>query len=469
MNSLDHKVRELFGDLAVDKRLSQLHEVARLPRFISEYLVSRFCRDDPQEGTKKVGQFVEAHYPELKDKDKILHDLMTKGEYKLIDEFKVETLIKEGTYKLIIPCLNIGNACIMPSILDEHENLLRSGMWGFANLRYMPELATDELSPIVMTRFNPFQASSINLSEFAGKRKEFTLEEWLDVLVNTIGLNSEAYSERAKLLMISRLIPLVEANTNLIELGPRATGKTYLYRNISYYTRIYAGGRVSPAILIYHVARRSLGDIGTKDCVVFDELARISFASPDEMMGKLKDYMVDGFVERGDKKIQAACSLVFMGNIEVEGEIPAEEFTNILPDFMKDSAFVDRLHGFIPGWELPKLRKAEEHLSKGYGLVTDYFCEVMHGLRKRDFTHIINEHVELAELIHNDVSFRDERGIKKVAAGMMKLLYPQGEINEKGIKFCLNLAIDYRQRVADWLHKLSPGEFKKKKLTYRIK
>lgn len=466
MRSLDQKLKDLFGDLVVDKKLSQLHEVARLPRFIGEYLVGKFCQDNPSESVKRLGEFVEKHYPEPKDKDKVLHDLMITGEYSLIDELKVETLIKEGAHKLVVPCLNLRDGRILTSVIVAHENLLRSGMWGFATLKYMSDLQTDglPLSPVVLVKFTPFQASRVNLTEFSQKRNEFTLQEWIEVLINTLGLAPEAYSERARFLLLSRLVPLVEPNTNLIELGPRATGKTYLYRNISYHARVFAGGRVSPAILFYHMPRRAVGDIGTKDCVVFDEISRISFANPDEMMGKMKDYMVDGFVERGDKKLQSSCSLMFMGNIEVEGEMPTEEFAHALPGFMRDSAFVDRVHGFIPGWELPKLRKAEEHLSHGYGLVTDYFCEIMHALRRKDFQHIINEHIHLT----GDVTFRDERGIKKIANGMLKILCPHGGITEEELKISIDLALEYRQRIADWLYVLSPGEFKRRQLGYKV-
>lgn len=467
MTGLDRKLKHLFGELAVDKKLSQLNEVARLPRFIGEYLVGKFCQDDPSQGVKRLGEFVEAYYPEPKDKDKVLHELMTNGEYNLIDEFKVEAAIKEGTYKLIIPCLNLRDARILKPVIDAHENLLGSGMWGFATLNYMPDLQLENSSsnPVVLTKFTPFQASKINFNEFAEKREEFSTEEWIDVLINTLGLSPDAYDRETKFVLLSRLVPLVEPNVNMIELGPRATGKTYLYRNISYYTRIFAGGKVSPAVLFYHIPRKTVGDIGIKDCIAFDELSRISFSNPDEMMGKMKDYMVDGFVERGEKKLHATCSLVFMGNIEAGEGLPTENFTEALPPFMKDSAFIDRVHGFIPGWRLPKLMKAGEHLSRNYGLISDYFCEIMHNLRRKDFEHIINEHVQVSD----NATFRDERGIRKIASGMLKILCPHGKFSEEDLRICMDLAIEYRQRIGDWLSDLSPGEFKRKKLAYKIK
>ena len=428
--------------------------------------------DNPtKEELAKLSAFVRTHYPEPKDKDKILHDLMTSGQYNLIDEYKVEVNIKEGLHKTIIPCINVRDARIMDSILEKHPNLLRSGLWGMGILKYMPEPATeaetDIKSPIIITKFEPFQASNINFSDFCAKRKEFSLAEWIDVLINTIGLNPEVYTQRTKLILLSRLITLVEGNTNLMELGPKATGKTYLYRNISFYTRIISGGRVSPAVLFYNIAARTFGELAAKDCVVFDEISRISFSNPDEMMGKMKDYMVDGHFERGLKKAHSTCSLNFTGNVEVEGEVPIEEFANVLPEFLrKDSAFVDRIHGFIPGWELPKIMQSEIHLSKNYGFVNDYFCEILHELRKQDFQIHITKDVELSS--DEKVTIRDEKAIKKTAAGLLKVLCPNDEFGDDELKLCMDIAIEYRQRVADWLHKLSPGEFKRKHFRYKI-
>ena len=259
------------------------------------------------------------HFPELRDKDKILHDIMTLGSYTFMDEFKVDTDIKGGRHRLIIPCLNVRDAKILSTILDENADLLRSGMWGIATLKYVPEeeeafgsvaLSTSptnqrkrrnvnaDSTPMLMTKFTPFEVSNVALSEFALKRKDFTREEWIEVLVRSIGLNPGAYTEYQKLLLLSRLVPLVESNCNVLELGPKATGKTYLFRNISYSTRLISGGRISPAILFYNIATKSVGEIGIRDCVALDEIGKLVFSNSEEMVGKLKDYMVDGFFER---------------------------------------------------------------------------------------------------------------------------------------------------------------------------
>ncbi|MEM3539113.1 MAG: BREX system Lon protease-like protein BrxL [Nitrososphaerales archaeon] len=470
---LDNKLKRLFPNEVVNKKLSQLQEVSRLPRFIAEYAIKEFCGDSPtQSDLSKLSKFVKIYYPEPKEKDRVLHDLMVKGEYTLLDEFKVSVDPKRGIRKVEIPCLRVYDAMIMQSILDKHKPLLEAGMWGISTLKYAPELIREDIesqTPILVTKFEPLQYSNIKLDEFKEKRKEFNVNEWINVLINTIGLNPDVYTERGKLLLLSRLIPLVEQNVNMFELGPRATGKSFLYRNISYYTRLYSGGRISPAVLFFHGTFKTIGDIGVKDLVVFDEISRIDFHNPDEMMGKLKDYMESGEFERLLlKRAKVGCSLVFMGNIEVRGEIPAEDYSSVLPECMRDSAFIDRIHGFIPGWELPKIMQTEVHLSKGYGFITDYFCEILHELRKEDFQHYVTEKVELTSTPEK-LTIRDEKSIKKIASGILKILCPHGEFSDEELKICMNIAIEYRQRVHNWLCKLSPGEFKEKKLGFNLR
>jgi ATP-dependent Lon protease len=470
---LNSKLKHFFPDEVVNKKLSQLHEVSRLPRFIAEYAIKELCGENPTPNDlSKLAEFVKRHYPEPKEKDRILHELMSKGEYTLLDEFKVSVDIKKRIHKVNIPCLRIHDARIMQSILEKHKPLLEAGMWGIGTIKYVPApLMEDEQpqSPILITKFEPLQYSNINLQDFKNKRNEFTTKEWIHILINTIGLNPDIYTERGKLLLLSRLIPLIEQNVNLFELGPRATGKSFLPKNISYYTRLYSGGKVSPAVLFYHGTFRTIGDIGVKDLVVFDEISRIDFYNPNEMIGKLKDYMESGEFERGMlKRARSGCSLSFMGNVEVEGAVPVEDYSSVIPECMKDSAFIDRIHGLIPGWELPKILETEIHLAKGFGFITDYFCEILHELRKEDFQHYISENVKLTSEPEK-LTIRDEKSIKKIASGMLKILCPHGKFTEEDLMTCMNLAVEYRQRVVDWLHKLAPGEFKKTKLGYKIK
>ena len=227
-----YKLRQLFSDKVVNKRLARLKEVSRLPRYIGEYLVTKFCSEEPtEEELAKLDEFISRHHPDPKDKDKILHDLMTRGFATLIDEVNVETDIKSGTHKAQIPCVRITDAQIDELLLEKYENLLRSGMWGLVRLEYRALRSGEGVAVVV--NFEPFQVSNVNLDEFIEGRHEFTTDEWVCVLINTLGLNPEVYDRRSRMLLLLRLVPLVEANSNMFELGPRATGKTYLYRNIS--------------------------------------------------------------------------------------------------------------------------------------------------------------------------------------------------------------------------------------------
>jgi len=469
MSVLD-RTKQTFGIYAVRKELVYTHEISRLPRFISEYLIAKFGSDGElsAEDLKKLSDFVNIHFPELRDRDKVLHDLMTLGTYTLMDEFKVETDIKLGKHRLIIPCMNVRDAQILDSILDENADLLRSGMWGIATLKYMPAEGSDgksDTSPILLTKFTPFQVTNVNAKDFASKRSTFNRDDWIDLLVRSIGLNPGVYNFEQKMLLLCRLVPLVEPNTNMVELGPKATGKTYLYRNISYHTRVISGGRVSPATLFYNISTKSVGEIGVRDCVVLDEIGKLTFSNSEEMIGKLKDYMVDGFFERGPKKAHATCSLVFMGNMEFGSNVPEpSEVVSSLPAFMRDSAVIDRMHTLIPGWELPKIKQSKEHLATGYGIVADYLSEVFHQLTMESYGSIIAEKVRL----EGDVTIRDEKAVKKVASGLLKLLCPDRRCEASDVEICVNIATRGRERIISILHEISPGEFRPKKLEYSI-
>jgi ATP-dependent Lon protease len=293
----------------------------------------------------------------------------------------------------------------------------------------------------------------------------FSREEWIDLILRSIGLNPSVYSDHQKMLLLCRLVPLVEPNSNIMELGPKATGKTYLYRNISYYTRVISGGKVSPATLFYNISTKSVGEIGVRDCVVLDEISKLTFSNGEEMIGKLKDYMVDGFFERGPKKAHAACSLVFMGNMEFGTSMPEpSDAMSFLPTFMHDSAIIDRIHAFIPGWELPKIRQSSEHLAKGYGIVADYLSEVFHQLSLQSYTSIVSERVKL----HGDVTIRDEKAIKKTASGILKLLCPDRQCEDSDIAVSMDLAVRARQRITALLHSISPAEFVSKTFSYSV-
>jgi ATP-dependent Lon protease len=473
-DELNAKLRYYFPGYVVNKGLSSREDIRRVPKFVSEHLLTQISEEsDPivfSEKLMKAIELVNTLYPEPKDKDKILDRIIIKRlPCKIIDEIKVEVDEKHEIRKAIIPSLNLTNVMISDKVVEENEQLLSTGIWGIASLKYSEPIVDERGKPITLPvfieAFKPFHIANIDLKEFVEKREHFTLDEWIDVLINTIGLNPEVYTPQQKLILISRFISLVENNVNLMEFGPRATGKTYFYRNISFYTRIISGGQVTPAQLFYNIARRTIGEIGMKDCIVFDEVSKVTFPRPEEMMGKLKDYMVDGHFERGPKKATSFCSLVFMGNIEVSGYVPIEDVNYVLPDCMRnDTAFIDRIHGIIPGWEIPKIKTSEVHLSEDYGFSVDYFSEILHELRKLDFAPLIRSMVEL-----NKVTIRDEIGIYRTASGLAKILFPNKEFRKDELAKVMNFAVEIRQKVADLLNKMAPGEFEKKKIEWKYR
>jgi len=465
MSELSNKVKKCFGDYAVDKRLAYEMESVKLPRYVAEFLISEFIArggswDD------ELRRFIKNHYYEPEEKEVVKHKLVTDGIVKLIDEIRVYVDVETNTHVGVIQALDIW-AEVPVDIVNKNRATLTTGMWGLITIKKMPESIEVFGRPIsvVVTDFKPFQAPETDPKILEEARKCFTLEEWIDVLINTIGLDPSVYNLRQKLLLLTRLVPLVEGNVNICEFGPRQTGKTYLYRNVSSYVRIISGGSISSAALFYNLRTRVPGELAVKDVVVFDEVSKVRFPNPDEMMGKLKDYMESGQYERGDKKVASDSSLVFMGNVAVEmgadgGYIPVEDLTYVLPEPMRDSAFIDRIHGLLPGWELPKISQTKYHLSKGYGIASDYFAEALHVMRKEPLAGLVGKHAELSE----NFKIRDENSFKKITSALIKLLFPDKTFSKDEFKLVADTAIELRQRVRDWLHKIAPGEFPNEEL-----
>jgi ATP-dependent Lon protease len=469
VSELFNKVKRCFGDYAVDKRLVYELELAKLPRYVAEYLISEFMLSGG-DWEEKLRSYIKEHYYEPEEKELVKHRLVTEGHVSVIDELRVFVDITTKTHVGVLQTLDIWVE-VPPDIAEKNKAALVTGMWGLITIKSEQE-AIEVLGKPVSTTvidFIPFQAPDIDPKIFEDARKCFSLDEWIDVLINTLGLDPRLYSPRQKLVLLTRLVPVIECNVNMAEFGPRQTGKTYLYRHLSNYIRIISGGNISPATLFYNLRTRVPGEIAVKDVVVFDEISKVKFSSPDEMMGKLKDYMESGMYERGDKKVSADASLVFMGNITVETTpegmyIPVEDLTYVLPQTMRDSAFVDRIHGLIPGWELPKISQSKYHLSKGYGIASDYFAEAIHFMRKESLASLISKHVEFSE----NFKIRDEKSIKRIASGLLKLLFPDKNFDKNELERVINIAVEYRQKIRDWLHKIDPGEFPNERLGYKI-
>jgi ATP-dependent Lon protease len=471
MSELNNKVQRCFGDYAVDKRLAYELDLVKLPRYVAEYLISEFL---PSGGDwqGRLRRFIEEYYHEPEEKEVVRHRLVTEGSVKVIDELRVYVDVATGIHVGVLQSLDIW-VDVPVDIVERNRAMLVNGMWGLITLKRVNpiEVLGREVS-VAVTDFKPFQAPETDPGIIREARGCFTLDEWVRVLINTIGLDPSVYSPRQRLLLLSRLVPLVEGNVNMVEFGPRQTGKTYLYRNVSNYVRIISGGEISPATLFYNLRTHVPGELAVKDVVVFDEVSKVKFQNPDEMMGKLKDYMESGQYERGDRRVSSDASLVFMGNVEVERDktveesyVPVEDLTYVLPEPMRDSAFIDRVHGLIPGWELPKISQSKVHLAKGYGIASDYFSEALHSMRKTSLTGEVGKYVEFS----SEFKIRDEKAVKRIMSGLIKLLFPDMQFDKNELELVANIALEYRQRIRDWLHLLSPGEYLKEKLSIKIK
>ncbi len=471
MSELGNKIKRCFGDYAVDKRLAYELELVKLPRYVAEYLISESIGLGGS-WEEKLRGFIRDHYYEPEEREVVKHRLVTEGIVKLMDELRVYVDVESNTHIGIIQSLDIW-AEVPVDIVERNKATLITGMWGLITLK-RTEASKEVLGgareiSVMVTDFKPFQAPDSDPRIIEEARDCFTLDEWVEVLINTIGLDLSMYSPRQRLLLLSRLIPLIEGNVNVAEFGPRQTGKTYFYRNVSNYVRIISGGTISPATLFYNLRTSVPGELAVKDIVVFDEVSKVKFPNPDEMMGKLKDYMESGQYERGDKKVTSDASLVFMGNVAVEmsagGYVPVEDLTYVLPEPMRDSAFIDRIHGLLPGWELPKISQTKYHLSKGYGIASDYFAEAIHAMRKETLANLVSQHFELSE----NFKIRDEKAFKRIMSALIKLLFPNKSFNKDELMHIANMALEFRQSVRDWLHRVDPGEFPNEKLNIKIK
>ena len=459
------KIRKVFGEYAVDKRLAYQLDLIKLPRYVSEYLISYFMLESKDNWEERLRSFIRDNYYEPEQKEIVKHILAKEGKIQLIDELKIYVDIANNNHIGIIESLNI-TALVPQDVADRYKQAMITGLWGLIKLQYMQ---TDNNYTILITDFEPFQAPDMDVNILNESRKHFTLDEWLDIIINTIGLDHTQYNFNQKLLIISRLVPLIENNVNIMEFGPRATGKTFIYRNVSNYARLISGGNITTASLFYNLRTKIPGELAMKDCIVFDEVSKVRFNNPDEMMGKLKDYMESGHYERGDKKVISDSSLVFMGNVQVEKRdtayIPVEDLTYVLPEVMRDSAFIDRIHALLQGWLLPKIQQSRYHLSKGYGIASDYFAEYMHVMRKDTLSAKLSNEIEFS----NNFTIRDEKAVKRVLSGLIKLLYPDGSYDKSELKILADYAVSTRQSIRNWLHKIAPGEFMREELSVNVK
>lgn len=453
-------VRRVYGDRVVDKRLANQQAFVRLPRYVTEYLLAKYVRPGrEQEDIDGIKERIRGRIPEADQKEVIKNRLMRDGEYVVIDQLDCEVDLNETRHWARLPCLDAERIAIHARIVDRYEGLLNGGLWGTVTLRYRADAPTRD--KIAVTDFVPFQVHQPDVPGFKAGRSHFEDGAWIRLMLRSAGYEPDAVpSERQRWLLLSRLVPLVERNVNLVELGPRGTGKTFLLRNLSPSVFTISGGRPTPASLFLHKVTQRVGILGTRKVVVFDEIAATTF--PDtEIVATLKDYLESGQFSRGRKVVASDASVVLAGNIEVSGDQPAETYTHLfedLPGALVDAAFLDRIHGFIPGWEIPKV--GEQSLAQGTGFVTDYFGEVLRELRNDEVHH------RFEALSIGSATVRDARGAVRIASGMFKLLHPDGNATEAQLAACLRFGIELRQRVHNQLTQIAPGEFHRRNISF---
>ena len=461
---MNQKLKEVFRGKVVNKAHTIDTGVDEFPRYVLEYLIDNYCSEETfHEDMEKVVRRLKETFVYGAEAEKIRHFIRENRSHSVIASLEARLVETEDKYWGTISAINENFVNIPESIVRQYPMLLSGGMWGTIDLTYdETEIHNKKIRPFKITGFTPFQVSVINLDEFIERRREFSTDEWIDVLVNSCGLDPSEMTRRQKLLYLCRCIPLVETNLNMVELAPRETGKTYLYRNISYYAHVLSGGKATPAQLFINLNTGRIGEVGVRDAVVFDEIANTDFTDPRSFVSIMQGYMQDAKFSRGKKEILAFASLVFVGNLDVQGDLPHEKYYHLfepLPDFLQVIAFLDRIHAYLPGWEIPKL--APYSYSKDYGFITDYFCEIMHELRRVDLLGAIRPRFEVVDHARraHGVSGRDQRAVMKTTSGLLKLLHPDGQVSEEELQDILLLSCELRQRVRDQLHQIAPGEY----------
>ncbi len=455
------RLKDTFPGVLVIKEPPK-DEISLLPKYIQEWVLSRFIDPNTQKmDTNKLIDFVREKIPTPRKKQKFLAQLKEERILRVIAEFQAKVDISGDKYVLEIPVLNISGT-IVDKIVRENPQLLLEGLWGAGTLDL------DDLdNTIRLIEIKPLQVSRIDLEAFIEGRRNFSSDEWLDILFYSYGLNPDNYTRRQKLVFILRIIPMVETNTHLAEFGPKQTGKTYLFRNISSHSRVISGGQLSPAVLFYHLGRNTPGLLACYDTLVFDEISFIKFGHGDEIVGKLKDYMDSGNYDRGKQKVPSEASIVMVGNLVMgQDSNPAGALSTYFPEIMRDTAFMDRLCGFIPGWELPKIGKSSEHLARNVlGFATDYLSEIYNNFRECNYQSFFRKRIKFGP----DLKIREEKAILKIASGLLKIIYPDKIITEEELKEIIDLAVECRQYVLIEQTNLQPAEFPEREIKWYLK
>jgi len=456
--TLDDLLLRHFAGKVVRKDLTKLvKEGANVPVFVLEYLLGSHCSsaDDQliEEGLQNVKKILAENYVRPDESEKVKSLIRERGSYKIIDKVTVALNDKRDVYEATLMNLGVKGAEIGTQFVKKFEKLLAGGIWCIVTVQYFHEEG-QKGSAFIVEDVKPIQMPGMDMEELFAARKEFTESQWIDVLLRSCGYEPSQFEERVKWHLLCRMIPLVENNYNVCELGPRGTGKSHLYKEISPYTILMSGGQTTVANLFCNLSTGKIGLVGIWDVVAFDEVAGISFKDQNGVQ-IMKDYMASGSFARGRDSVSASAAMVFVGNINqpVETLVKTSHLLAPFPEAMIDSAFFDRFHAYIPGWEIPKMRP--EFFTNRYGLITDYFAEWVREMRKRNFGDAINKYFKLGR----DLNQRDTIAIRHTVSGMLKLLYPNEEYDKEAVRRVLEYALEARRRVKEQLKKIGGMEF----------
>ena len=455
---LDLLLNEHFGGRVVRKDLTkQVKEGANVPVYVLEYLLGQHCasNDDSviESGLETVKKILSENYVRPDEAEKVKSIIRERGSLKIIDKVTVKLNEKKDVYEALFSNLGIKKVEINSGIVKKYQKLLAGGIWSIVTLKYFYD-EDQKGSPFILEELKPIQMPNMNMEELFNSRRAFTEEQWINVLLRSTGMEPSVFEERVKWHLIARMIPFVENNYNVCELGPRGTGKSHLYKEISPNSILISGGQTTVANLFYNLSRRLVGLVGLWDIVAFDEVAGISFKDKDGVQ-IMKDYMASGSFARGRDQINANAAMVFVGNINqsVDTLVKTSHLLAPFPSTMIDTAFFDRFHAYIPGWEIPKMRP--EFFTNQFGLIVDYLAEYLREMRKRNFSDAIDKYFKLGR----DLNQRDTIAVRRTVSGLLKLLYPHGEFNKEAVQRCLEYALETRRRIKEQLKKIGGMEF----------
>lgn len=478
-DAIKEKLRQNFDGKIVRKDLTKkIKEGANVPVYVLEFLLGQYCSSDDEaiieKGVQNVKRILADNFVRPDEAQKILSQLRKKGSHTVIDMITVNLDIKKNCFFASFSNLGLDKVPIADEYPEKYDRLLCGGIWCIVQLDYEVEGDNNfglvdlggeplqssqkkqkDLTPISIRKLTPIQMPHIDIEEVRTGRKAFTQDEWMDVMLRSCGYEPEQLNQREKWLLLARMLPLVENNFNLCELGPRSTGKSHIYKEISPNSILVSGGQTTVANLFYNMGRKTVGLVGLWDCVAFDEVAGIKFKDKDGIQ-IMKDYMASGSFARGKEEKAASASMVFVGNINQSVDVllkTSSLFDPFPPEMGTNTAFLDRLHCYIPGWEIPKFRP--EHFTNDYGFITDYLAEFIRELRKEQYGDALDKYFRLGKNLNQ----RDTIAVRKIVGGYVKLLYPDGEFTKEQLEEILVFALEMRRRVKEQLKKLGGMEF----------